>query len=156
MQSGEQRIGIVYTLIETPWFDMPIDSPAGDALGAAGLDQVDVKTFFWDRAGAVALYALMDAGIEGTQALAAQSISRAFSSGNGNSNSYGPSFNLNSGGSRSQSLAGKEFDATINRPPIGTRAPALPVTVIVGQPGLDFYDICMEAMRVDPMACPLQ
>lgn len=148
LQGGEQRLGIVYTLIETPWFNMPLASPAGDPLGAAGLDKTEVQTFFWDRAGAVALYSLMDAGVGIGQSLAASAVSRAFSGNNGTS------VNLNTG-AQTQSLAGKEFDSTINRPPIGTRAPALPVTVTVGQ-DLDFYDICMKAMRVDPMACPLQ
>ena len=36
LQAGEERLGIVYNLIETPWFNMPISSPAGDPLGAAG------------------------------------------------------------------------------------------------------------------------
>jgi len=145
LQAGEERLGIVYSLIQTPNFNMPIASPAGDAMGRAGVDG-DVQTFFWDRAGAVALYALMDAAVGTGQNLASSAMSKMFTNGGGTS--------LNFTGA-TQSLAGREFDATINRPPVLTRDQALPVTVTVGQ-DLDFYDACMRAMRVDPMACPLQ
>jgi len=146
LAAGQDRLGIVYSLIQTPNFNMPIAAPAGDAMGRGGVDG-DVQTFFWDRAGAVALYALMDVAVGTGQNLASSAISRAFNNG-GNSTS------LNFG-NQTQTLAGKEFDATINRPPVLTRDQALPVTVTVGQ-DLDFTDACQQAMRVDPMACPLQ
>jgi len=144
LQAGQERLGIVYSLIQTPNFNMPIAAPAGDAMGRGGVDG-DIQTFFWDRAGAVALYALMDVGIGTGQNLASSAMSKAFSNG-------GTSLNFSS---QSQSLAGREFDATINKPAVMTRDQALPVTVTVGQ-DLDFYDACMQAMRVDPMACPRQ
>ncbi|HME26508.1 MAG TPA: TrbI/VirB10 family protein [Acetobacteraceae bacterium] len=146
LQAGEERLGIVYSLIQTPNFNMPIAAPAGDAMGRGGVDG-DVQTFFWDRAGAVALYALMDVAVGTGQNLASSAISKAF-------NNSGTSTSLNFTGP-SQSLASHEFDATINRPPVLTRDQALPVTVTVGQ-DLDFSDACIQAMRVDPMACPLQ
>ena len=145
LQAGEERLGILYTLIQTPRFNMPIAAPAGDAMGRGGVDG-DVHTFFWDRAGAVALYALFDMATGVGQNLATQSLSQSLGGNNGT--------NLNITG-QSQTLASKEFDATINKPPVLTRDQALPVTVTVGQ-DLDFYAACMKAMRVDPMACPLQ
>ena len=144
LQAGQERLGIAYNLIQTPWFNMPVSSPAGDAMGRGGIDG-DVHTFFWDRAGAVALYALMDTAVGVGQNAASNAMSRTFSNG-------GTSLNLQS---NSESLAGKEFDATINKPPVFTRDQALPITVTVGQ-DLDFYDACKVAMQVDPMACPVQ
>jgi len=149
MQSGEQRIGVSYTLIQTPNFNMPIEAQAGDALGASGMDKIDVNTFFWNKAGAVALYALMDATIGIGQNAASAALNRSMNNGNN-----GNTTNLNFSGP-SQSLAAREFDAIASRPPLGTRPPALPITVTINA-DLDFYDICMQAMRVDPMACPRQ
>jgi type IV secretory pathway VirB10-like protein len=144
LQAGEERLGIVYSLIQTPNFNMPISVPVGDAMGRGGADG-DVHTFFWDRAGAVGLYALMDVGIGAGQNVASTAMTKALGSN-------GPTLDFTG---QSQSLAAREFDATINKPPVLTRDQALPVTVTVGQ-DLDFYDACMQAMRVDPMACPLQ
>jgi hypothetical protein len=86
----------------------------------------------------------MDAAVGVGQNAAQQAMSKSYNGGT-SLNFTGPS----------QSLAAREFDATINRPPIGTRDQALPVTATVGQ-DLDFYDACQMAMRVDPMACPRQ
>lgn len=147
LEAGQRRLGIVYTLVQTPNFDMPISAPASDVMGRGGLD-ADIETFFWDRAGAVALYALMDIGISTAQSVAQAAMSNAMRSTNG----YSTSFNFQG---PSQSLAAREFDHRINRPPVGMRDQALPVTVTVGQ-NLDFYDACMRAQQVDPMACPLQ
>jgi type IV secretion system protein VirB10 len=144
LSAGQERLGISYSLIQTPWFNMPIAAPAGDALGRGGVDG-DVNTFFWDRAGAVGLYALMDAAVGVGQNAATNALTRSFG-GNGTTLDFS---------SPSQSLASREFDATINKPPVLTRDEALPVTVTVGQ-DLDFFDACKQAMRVDPMACPLQ
>lgn len=144
LQANEERLGISYSLIQTPWFDMPIDAPAGDAMGRGGVDG-DVHTFFWDRAGAVGLYALMDVAVGVGQNVATNALTKSMGSNGTTLDFSGPS----------QSLASKEFDATINKPPILTRNQALPVTVTVGQ-NLDFYEGCKEAMRIDPMACPVQ
>jgi type IV secretion system protein VirB10 len=146
LQAGEERLGIVYSLIQTPNFNMPIAAPAGDAMGRGGVDG-DVNTFFWDRAGAVGLYALMDIGVGVGQSLASSAMQNTFKNGTG-----GTSINIQG---PAQSLASREFDATINKPPVLTRDQALPITVTVGQ-DLDFYDACMQAQRVDPMACPKQ
>jgi type IV secretory pathway VirB10-like protein len=144
LQAGEERLGIVFSLIQTKWFDMPIASPASDVMGRGGVD-ADVQTFFWDRAGAVALYALMDAAVGTGQNLATSALSNTTRYGGTSLNFTGPG----------EQLASREFDHRINKPPLGTRDQALPLTVIVGQ-NLDFYDACQQAMRVDPMACPLQ
>jgi type IV secretory pathway VirB10-like protein len=122
LAAGQTRLGIAYSLVETPWFNMPVEAPVGDALGRGGADG-DVNTFFWDRAGAVALYALIDTTVGIGQNAGTNALSRSL----GNNNST----NLNFQGA-SQSLAGREFDATINRPPVLTRDQALPVTVTVG------------------------
>lgn len=145
LAAGEERLGISYTLIQTPWFDMPIAAQVGDELGRSG-ETGDVKTFFWERAGAVALYAGIDAMSGISQNLATSALSRSLGSGGGTT------LDINSG---TQSLASKEFDATISRPPVLTRDQALPTTVTMGQ-NLDFFEACRVAMRMDPNACPVQ
>lgn len=145
ISAGHERLGINYTLIETPWFNMPIASPAGDALGRGGVDG-DVQTFFWETAGAVALYAGIDALSGVGQNVGTSLLNKSLGS-NG-----GTTLDINTS---SQSLASKELDAKINRPPVMTRDQAMPVTVTVGQE-LDFYEGCKIAMRIDPNACPLQ
>lgn len=145
LSAGQERLGIMFTLIQTPWFNMPLSSPAGDAMGRGGVDG-DVNTFFWDRLGAVALYALIDTTVGIGQQAGTNALNKSLGAEN--------STNLNFSGA-SQSLAGREFDSTINRPPVLTRDQALPVTITVGQ-DLDFYEACKLALRIDPMACPLQ
>jgi type IV secretory pathway VirB10-like protein len=144
LAAGEERLGIAFSVIQTKWFDMPIDAPANDIMGRGGVD-ADIKTFFWDRAGAVALYALLDAAVGTTQNLATSALSNTSRYGGTNLNFAGPG----------EQLASREFDHRINRPPLATRDQALPIVVIVGQ-NLDFTDACQQAMRVDPMACPIQ
>jgi type IV secretory pathway VirB10-like protein len=144
LAAGEERLGIAFSVIQTKWFDMPIDAPANDVMGRGGVD-ADIKTFFWDRAGAVALYALLDAAVGTTQNLATSALSNTSRYGGTNLNFAGPG----------EQLAAREFDHRINRPPLATRDQALPITVIVGQ-NLDFTDACQQAMRIDPMACSLQ
>ena len=144
---GEVRLGVLYTQIQTPRFRMTLAAPGADALGRAGLDG-DVQTFFWDRAGAVALYALIDTAIGAGQAAGTAALSRAVTGGNGSVLNFG------SIGGQVQGLASQEMASRINRPPVVTRDQAMPMTVTVGQ-DLDFTDACKQAMRVDPMACPL-
>ena len=62
--------------------------------------------------------------------------------------------NFGSIGGQAQGLASQEMASRINRPAVVTRDQAMPMTVTVGQ-DLDFTDACKQAMRVDPMACPL-
>jgi type IV secretion system protein VirB10 len=143
---NEERLGVLYTMIQTPRFNMPLAAPAADAMGRGGLDG-DIHTFFWDRAGAVAAYALLDMAVGTGQNLATSSLSNL-----GGRNGNNTTLSLNNGG---QSLASKEFDRTINKAPVLTRDQALPITVTIGQ-DLDFTDACRQSMRVDPLACPLQ
>ena len=144
---GEVRLGVLYTQIQTPRFKVTLAAPGADAMGRAGLDG-DVQTFFWDRAGAVALFALMDTAIGAGQAAGTAALSRAVTGGNGSVLNFG------SIGGQAQGLASQEMASRINRPPVVTRDQAMPMTVTVGQ-DLDFTDACKQAMRVDPMACPL-
>lgn len=144
---GEVRLGVLYTRIQTPRFDVTLAAPGADAMGRAGLDG-DVQTFFWDRAGAVALYALLDAAIGAGQAAGSAALSRAVGGGNGTVLNFG------SIGGQAQGLASQEMAHRLNRPPVVTRDQALPMTVTVGQ-DLDFSAACKQAMQVDPMACPL-
>ena len=37
LQTGEERLGIVFSVIQTKWFDMPVASPASDVMGRGGL-----------------------------------------------------------------------------------------------------------------------
>ena len=144
LSRGEMRLGALYTEIQTPRFKIQLAAPGADAMGRAGLDG-DLHTFFWDRAGSVALFALMDAAIGTGQNLASSALSRSFSGSNGTT------LNL---GSQAQGLASQEQASALNRPPVLTRDQALPMTVTVGQ-DLDFTAVCKEAMQIDPMACPL-
>lgn len=144
---GEMRLGVLYTEIQTPRFKVALAAPGADALGRAGLDG-DLQTFFWDRAGSVALYALMDTVIGVGQAAGSAALSRAVTGSNGTVLNFG------SIGGQAQGLAAQEMASRVNRPPVLTRDQALPITVTVGQ-DLDFSAVCKQAMRVDPMACPL-
>lgn len=141
---GQRRLGVVYTKIETPEFNLQLNAPGADEMGRAGLDG-DVHTFFWQKAGAVAVYALMDAAVGVGQNLATSALSNTFAGG-------GTTLNF---GNQSESLASQEMQQTLNRPPILTRDQALPMTVTVGE-DLDFSKACQLAMTVNPMACPLQ
>ena len=144
---GEMRLGVLYTQIQTPRFKVGLAAPGADALGRAGLDG-DLQTFFWDRAGSVALYALLDVVIGAGQAAGSAALSRAVTGGNGTVLNFGGI------GGQAQGLAAQEMANRVNRPPVLTRDQALPMTVTVGQ-DLDFAAACKQAMRVDPMACPL-
>ena len=144
---GEKRLGVLYTEIQTPRFKIALAAPGADALGRAGLD-ADLQTFFWDRAGSVALYALLDVAIGAGQAAGSAALSRSLTGSNGSVVNFG------SIGGQAQGLASQEMASRINRPPVGTRDQAMPMTVTVGQ-DLDFTSACKQAMQVDPMACPL-
>lgn len=142
LANGETRLGVLYTQIQTPLFNMALAAPGADEMGRAGVNG-DVHTFFWDKFGGVALYALMDVAVGAGQNVASSALSNAFGTN-------GTTLNL---GSQSQTLASQQFQSTMNRAPILTRDQALPLTVSVGQ-DLDFTDACHLAMQVDPMACP--
>lgn len=146
MQHGQRRLGEVFTRIETAGdhFTIPIAAPVADEMGRAGVDG-DLRTFFWDQVGAVALYALLDSVERGAQAGANAAVSGAVGGEGGNFIQFG-------GG---QSLAGLALRDRLNRPPELTRDQALPVEVSIGQ-DLDFYDACHERMAFNAMACPLQ
>ena len=148
MDRFQRRLGVVYTKIEAPWFTVTFPGIGADAMGRAGED-ADIQTFFWDRAGAVALYALMDTAIGAGQAAGTAALSRGVTGSNGTVLNFG------SLGGQAQGLASQELQGSINRPPVATRDQALPVTVQVGQ-DIDLYDACTRAMQVDPLACPLQ
>lgn len=145
---GQKRLGYLYTQIQSPWFKVGIAAPGADAMGRPG-GEADEQTFFWDRAGAVALYALLDAGIGAAQAAGSAALAGAVSGGRG-----GNVLSLGNIGGQAQGLAAQEMQSRLNRPSVLTRDQAMPMTVTVGQE-LDFTDACRRAMRVNPMACPL-
>jgi type IV secretory pathway VirB10-like protein len=107
----------------------------------------DVDTFFWDKVGDVALYALID-GLQGALTQAPAALLR------GNGNSF---LNLGSigGGGSGQSLAQMELQNKINRPPVMHINQGVQIEVSVGS-DLGFYGACMTRMRINPMACPEQ
>ena len=144
---GERRLGVLYTQVQTPRFNIALAAPGADALGRGGLDG-DVDTFFWDRAKGVALYALLDIAIGAGQAAGSAALSRGLTGSNGTVLNFG------SIGGQAQGLASQEMANRINRPPVLTRDQAMPMAVTVGQ-DLDFSGVCKQAMQVDAMACPL-
>lgn len=141
LAAGETRLGILYTLIELPNYDMPLAAPAADEMGRSGANG-DVRTFFWDKLEGVAAYALMDVAVGAGQNVASSALSSAFGSG-------GTTLNL---GSQAQTLASQQFQSA-SKAPILTRDQALPLTVSIGQ-NIDFTSFCAASMRNDPMACP--
>ena len=147
LAQGEMRLGVLYTQIQTPRFNIALAAPGADALGRAGLDG-DLQTFFWDRAKGVALYALLDVAIGAGQAAGSAALSRSLTGSNGSVVNFG------SIGGQAQGLASQEMANQVNRRPVLTRDQAMPMTVTVGQ-DLDFSGACKQAMQVDPMACPL-
>jgi len=147
LAQGEMRLGVLYTQIQTPRFNIALAAPGADALGRAGLDG-DLQTFFWDRAKGVALYALLDVAIGAGQAAGSAALSRSLTGSNGSVVNFG------SIGGQAQGLASQEMANQVNRRPVLTRDQAMPMTVTVGQ-DLDFSGVCRQAMQVDPMACPL-
>lgn len=145
---GQRRLGLLYTRIDAGHFKVKIAAPGADAMGRAGLDAHE-ETFFWDRAGAAALFSLFDIAIGAGQAAGTAALSGAISGGRG-----GTVLNLGGVGGQAQGLAAQEMQSRLNRPAELSRRQALPVTVTVGQ-DLDFTDACRRAMAVNPMACPL-
>ena len=143
----QPRLGVVYTQIQTPWFKMNFAAPGADAMGRTGED-VEVKSFFWDRAGSVALYGLIDATIGAAQGAGSAALSRAMAGSNGTSVSFG-----NFGG-QAQGLASQEMQHHSVGRQSGRAIPRCPSPSRSGR-NLDFTDACRMAMQVFPMACPL-
>ena len=60
LDHGQERLGILFTMIRTPDdLRIPLAAPAADAMGRSGLNG-NVETFFWEKVGATATYALID------------------------------------------------------------------------------------------------
>lgn len=149
MEQGQERVGILFTRIQTAGDNIviPLAAPAADALGRPGMTG-EVDTHFWDKVGDVALYALID----GLQGALTQAPSALLRSGGGNS-----FLNLGTvgGSTGGQSLASMELQNRINRPPVMRINQGIQIDASVGQ-DLDFYGACMTRVRVNPMACPEQ
>lgn len=147
MEQGQERVGILFTRIQTAGDNIviPLTAPAADALGRPGMAG-DIDTFFWDKVGDVALYALID----GIQGAITQGAATGISGLAGGKLGY---LNLSTGGG--QSLASMELQNRINRPPVMHINQGIPIEVSVGQ-DLDFYAACARRLRVNPMACPEQ
>lgn len=149
LEQGQLRMGVLFTSITTGDMTIPLRAPAGDEVGRSGLEG-NLQTFFWETAGAVALYAGIDAVQQGLTGAAQYGLSQALTGGGRNGGSY-TSFNLNSG---SQSLAQQQLQSRLNRQPQMDFDRGLPLIVQLGQP-LDFYAACKQRQKYDQMACPL-
>lgn len=153
MAQGQTRLGVLYTRIETAGdhFVVNFSAPGADAIGRGGVEG-DLNTFFWDKVGEVALYALIDAAQNAISGGAQAAIAGALSRGNNGGSTSLTNLNFNGGG---QSLAQTALAGRANRPPELERNQAAPIQISVGQ-DLDFYSACRQWMQVDPMACPAQ
>lgn len=146
MEQGQERVGILFTRIQTAGdnITIPLAAPAADAMGRPGVTG-DIDTHFWSKVGDVALYALIDTIQGGATQGAASALS----------NAVGGQY-LNLGGiGGGQSLASMELQNRINRPPVIHINQGVQIEASVGQ-DLDFYGACVKRMQVNPMACPEQ
>ena len=146
LDHGQERLGVLFTMIRTPEdVRIPLAAPAADAMGRAGLDGT-VETFFWEKVGATATYALID----GVQNAITGGIQAGIASASKGGNQF-TNLNFNGGG---QSLASIALQNTISKSPVLRRDQALPMEVSLGQ-DLDLFDGCMALRRGgNPMACP--
>lgn len=144
MAQGQARLGVLYRQIVTSGdrFTVNMTAVGSDAQGRSGLD-ADVKTFFWDTAGAVALYSL----IQGATSAVPTALGALASQGGGFAQ-----LNIG-GGAGGSSLANTLLQHRLNRPPEAERDWALPMHVTVGV-DLDFTKVCRDRRRINPMACP--
>lgn len=154
MQAGQSRLQVAFTRIRTSGdnFRIQFTGPGTDALGRAGVEG-ELNTFFWETAGATALYALIDAAQGAIVGGAQAALNSALSSGEGNNNNF-LNLNLNGGGAGSHSLAQTALQSRINRPPELNVRPGTPISISLGQ-DLDFYKACRARMEINPYACPL-
>jgi type IV secretion system protein VirB10 len=151
MAQGQPRLGVLYSRIITSGDRMTIrmSGLGADAQGRSGLD-ADIETFFWETAGAVGLYSLIQATTTAIP-LALQALLQQ-----GNNNTFvGLGSGFSGGGSGgSQGLANRLLADRLNKQPQAERDWAMPMFVTVGQ-DLDFYDVCKRRQRVNQMACPV-
>jgi type IV secretory pathway VirB10-like protein len=154
MMQGQEVQAIIFTRIETSGdhFKIHIAAPGADMLGRSGVPVDRYDTHFWSTAGAVGLYALIDAGQNLISGLPSAALAAA-------SNGKGIGF-LNLGGigggsMGGQSLAAMTLQNRMNRPPSAETNNGKLIMVSVGQ-DLDFHDACVRYRRINPNACPLR
>ncbi len=121
MRAGIARIGIVWTEARTPrGVVVPLDSPATDALGRAGVDG-QVERHFWERFGAAMLLSTIDEALQGASAR-----------GGGNTVVYG--------GGASNGVIEEVLKSTVAIPPTVRIAPGTRVQALVAR-DIDFRDV---------------
>lgn len=137
---GNERLAAVLSHVEGPSVPgKPTlvaslgEAPAADVIGQVDLDG-NVKTHFWRRLGAVAAFAGLDAVSQAGGALAGAALSNAVNNATGG-DGVGVGFYSFRGAGRS--LAGREYQQQIRRPPSFERPQGQPCTVFVHKP-LDF------------------
>lgn len=146
MSQGQERLGVLYTQIETSGdrYQINLTGLAADEMGRNGLTG-DVRTFFWETAGAVALYALIDGGTNLLSGVGQSAANRALGT-----ERSGGGVNFSAGG---ENLAGQALRHRLNREPELERAPALPQFVVLAG-DLDFAAVCRDRARFNQNACP--
>jgi type IV secretion system protein VirB10 len=122
--NGQDRLMAIFSEIRTsdyPQIKIAINSPAADALGAAGITGT-VNDFFWSNFFATAVYAILDAGpLLLTNAL------------NNNSHNGGNVTEFNQITTPETSLAGRMLERRLQRQPVLDAAPGKDVTIFVNQ-----------------------
>ena len=119
---GNNRLFVLWREIRTndrPPIKIPINSPAADQLGRAGMDGV-VNNHFWEAFFATAIYTLLEAG--------PQLATAAIQNGSHSTNE----FQFNSLASPTQSLGSRILQDRMNRPPTLESNPGEPLMIFVG------------------------
>jgi type IV secretion system protein VirB10 len=130
MRQGQTRLYVLWTEIDTPdGVTIPIDSPAADALGAAGVDG-EVNNHWSERIGASLLLSLID------DAFAYQIAKAGAQSNTGTSGGVA----FQSTQQQGQRIAEKVLDSTINIPPTLYKNQGEKISIIVAR-HLDFSSV---------------
>lgn len=131
MRQGQARLFVLWTQIDTPdGVTIPIDSPASDALGAAGVDG-EVSNHWGERIGASLLLSVIDDAF-------AYQVAKAGSSNSGNGTSGGVAYQNTQ--QQGQRIAEKVLDSTINIPPTLYKNQGEKISIIIAR-NLDFSSV---------------
>lgn len=146
MMQGQQQIGVLYTEMShfQQGFKIPVHALATSAMGQSGLD-ANVKTFFWENAAQVGLYALIQGAANAIPNAAGALAGREGAGGN---------LIYNFASQPAHSLSGMAFQQFQQRRPQAERPEAIPAFVVVAQ-DLDFARSCSERRQTNRYACPV-